>query len=373
MAEYLFRDSPATPIEVVATEGSTVIGTKGEKYLDFMMGWCVGNAGWGKEPIQRATASFQGPTYVSPGYQYRRWDDLARRLVSLVPGKKGTCFRTTGGTEAVEVALKISRAYNRREKFIAFKNAYHGQSLACLGLVGLHEQQFGPYPPSIRLTAGDWERTTEAAVAGIEKGDVCAFISEPIICNLGVIVPPLPFFAAVRKACTKTGTVFIMDEVATGFGRTGKWFGFEHFGLTPDVITLAKGLSSGYAPIGATIASTEIAEAMRFDFSNYSTFGWHPLGVEACLASISYLEEHKLVERAERSGRYLMNVLSEFCRPEGKGLCVGFETKNRHLVQDCRERGLLISTINNRVTLFPALDVGRKEIGQAAGILKQVA
>jgi len=307
-----------------------------------------------------------------PSYSYQRWEDLAKRLVSLLPDKSGTCFRATGGTEAVEIALKISRAYNKREKFIAFKDAYHGQSFGCMGLVGLHEQKFGPYPNSyIRLEIGSWEKATEIAVKEIKKGDVSAFISEPIICNLGVVVPPKSFFESIQEACKETDTVFIMDEVATGFGRTGKWFGFEHYNLKPDIITIAKGFSSGYGVIAATIASPQIAESMRFDFSNYSTFGWLPISVESALANIEYIQKHGLVEKSEKSGRYLMKKLNEFCHPEGRGLCIGFDMKNSDIEKKCLEYGLLITTLNNRTALFPALDVSRKEIDSAIAIIRK--
>lgn len=374
MTEYLFRDSPPYPIEVVGAEGSYLIDKNGKKYLDFMMGWCVGNAGWNKKLLMDAIKSFKGPTYVAPTYRYRRWEELAEVLVSLLPEKEGACFRATGGTEAVEIALKIARVYNQRKKFIAFKDAYHGQSFACMGLVGLeqHDKKFGPFPDQyIRLDASNWNKATENAVHAIRKKDVAAFVSEPIICNLGVIVPPSSFFEVIREVCTETDTLFIMDEVATGFGRTGKWFGFEHHKLEPDVITIAKGFSSGYAAIGATIAKPEIAESMRFDFSNYSTFGWHPLSVECALANIDYIKKNELVERSELSGKYLAGRLSEFCKPEGKGLCIGFDVKNKEIETKCRDDGLIISTLGSRITLFPSLDVDKKQINQAVEIIKK--
>lgn len=371
MVEYLFRDSEPRSIDVVAADGNYVVDRNGKRYLDFMMGWCVGNAGWNKEEILRSLRAFKGPNYVSPTSKYQRWEDLAKKLVSLLPGGKGTCFRATGGTEAVELALKIARAYNRRKRFMAFNDAYHGQSFACMGLVNLHEQKFGPYPDYyIRLNAGDWERTTELAVKDIRKGDVCAFVSEPIICNLGVIVPPSSFFKAVSEACRDTDTLLIMDEVATGFGRTGKWFGFEHYELEPDIVTVAKGFSSGYGAIGATIASPKVAESMRFDFSNYSTFGWHPFGVECTIANLDYIQRNDLVNKSKESGKYLMNALSEFCKPEGKGLCIGFETKNPKLENECLKDGLIVNTLTGRILLFPALDVGRGEMDKAIKIVR---
>lgn len=372
MAEFLFRASHPYPVDVSGAEDSYIIDKSGKRHLDFIMGWCVGNAGWNKKTITKALSSFNGPTYAAPFYNYSRWEVLAEKIVSLLPSKTGACFRATGGTEAVELALKISRAFNKRKKFIAFRDAYHGQSLACLALVGLHEAKLGGYSSDyLRLDAGDWEKATDFAVKSIRMKTVSAFISEPIICNLGVIVPPQSFFAAVYDACKSTDTVFISDEVATGFGRTGKWFGFEHFAHTPDIITMAKGFSSGYAAIGATIASPAVAESMRFPFSNYSTFGWHPFATEAAIANIEYLQKEKLVEKSVKSSAYLMERLSEFCKPEGKGLCVGFETENRNIEMDCIKDGLLIDRVENRAILFPALDVKKEEMDTAVEIIKK--
>ncbi len=372
--EFLFRDAPPLPLDVVDSEGHYLIDRDGRRYLDFTVGWCVGNVGWKKRELLDSIRNFGGPEYVMPTYQYRRWETLAERLVSLLPHTDYSCFKATGGTEAVEIALKTSKSFNRREKFLAFRGAYHGQSFACMGLVGLpdHESHFGPFSPNfLRLEAGNWKAATERAVGLIEKGDVCAFISEPIICNLGILVPPRSFFERVQKACRASSTVFISDEVATGFGRTGKMFGFEHHGVEPDIVTVAKGFSSGYGAIGAAVARREIAESMRFDFSNYSTFGWHPLATEAALANMDYIERNRLVDASAKSGAYLSKRLSEFCRPEGRGLCLGFAQKKGGSDARCLSEGLLVAITENRFTLFPPLDIGRGEMDRAVEIIRR--
>jgi adenosylmethionine-8-amino-7-oxononanoate aminotransferase len=339
-----------------------------------MAGWCVGNAGWKKKEILDAITKFRGLSYVPPTYIYKRWEILAKKIINILPKKEGTCFRATGGTEAVEIALKMSRAYNKRKKFLAFKGAYHGQSIACLSLVKIpsHEIHFGEFSKDyIQIQARDWEKTTKDAVKLIKGGEISAFISEPIICNLGVIIPPKRFFDSVAEACKETDTLFICDEVATGFGRTGKWFGFEHYNLEPDIITVAKGFSSGYAAIGATIAKPDVAESMRFDFSNYSTFGWHPLSVEATISNINYIMKEKLVEHANQSGQYLLKKLSDFSEPEGKGLCIGFAEKRKGTDLRCLKNGLIISALEGRIVLFPPLDVSKEEINKAVEIIKE--
>ncbi len=370
MNEYLFRDH-APLMEVANSEGSYVIDKNGRKYLDFLMGWCVGNSGWGKKQIAGAVKKFKGPIYVSPTYNYSQWEVLAEKLVSLTGGSN-TCFRATGGTEAVELALKIARAHNKRKKFIAFEDAYHGQSYQAMALVNLHEDKFGPYGDNyIRFIANNWEETTEQAVKAIKTGEVSAFISEAIICNLGVVEPPKSFFEQVQQACKETNTVFIIDEVASGFGRTGKMFAYEHYNLDPDIVTIAKGISSGYGVIAATVAKKEIAEAMRFNFSNYSTFGWHPLAVESALANLQYMESEKLVSKAVNRGKYLKNKLKQFCKPEGKGLCIGFNVNSENIKAKCMEDCLLLDAFGKRAVLFPALDVSKSEIDTGVEIIKK--
>ncbi|MBI2084909.1 MAG: aspartate aminotransferase family protein [Candidatus Aenigmarchaeota archaeon] len=373
MPEYVFRYADSY-LDVANSKDSYIIAKNGRKYLDFLMGWCVGNAGWNKKAITDSMKKFKGPTYVSPTYNYDGWERLGEKLVSIT-GLDATCFRATGGTEAVEIALKISKAYNRRKNFIAFKNAYHGQSFACMALVGLHENKFGPYPDNYLrinpLSIANWDKLTESVVNNIKKKNICAFISEPIICNLGVVVPPKSFFQSVREACDKTDTVMILDEVTNGFGRTGEWFGFQNYGIKPDIITIAKGFSSGYAPIGATVADAKIAESMRFDFSNYSTFGWQPLAVETAIANINYIEKNKLVERAKKSGEYLMSRLTEFSKPSGKGLCIGMWVKNTNVKKKCRDEGLLLDAFLFRAVLFPALDVTKQEMDTAVEIIRK--
>ncbi|MFH0906033.1 MAG: aspartate aminotransferase family protein [archaeon] len=375
MKEYLFRDV-SVDIHIKDSKDNTITDINDKKYLDFCSGWCVGNIGWSKKVIIDAIRNFNGPTYVMPTSKYNKQEMLAKKLVSLMPNNNYTCFKTTGGTESVEVALKIARVYNKRKKFIAFKDAYHGQSFSNLCLTGTHESKFGPYPKDyIRIDISknnfDWNKITKQVVSLINKKDICAFISEPIICNLGVVVPPKSFFKKIETACKKTKTVFIMDEVATGFGRTGKCFGFEHYNLKPDIITLAKGLSSGYLPIGAVVSRNEIAESMRFEFSNYSTFGWHPLSVEVTLENINYIIKNKLVNKSNNLGKYLIKKLSKFCNPIGKGLCVGFNVNNSNFVSDCLKDGLILFSFGNRVILFPSLDITKKEIDKAVRIIKK--
>jgi len=374
MKEYLFRDVKPYSIEVIDSKGSYLIDKSGEKYLDLLAGWCVGNSGWKNKKILNQLKKFKGPTYVMMDFQYKRWEILAEKLVNLMPNDNYTCFKATGGTEAVEIAMKIARAHTKRKKFIAFKEAYHGQSLAALSLVKIpaHEKHFGKlFEDFLQVETNDWDKTTKETVELISKGDISAFICEPIILNLGVVIPPKSFFDEVAKACKENNTLLIMDEVASGFGRTGKMFGFEHFGIIPDIITIAKGTSGGYGGIGATIAKSEIAESMRFEFSNYSTYGWHPFSVETAIANIDYIQKNNLITKSEKIGNYFMKKLSEFSNPEGKGLCIGIPCKNKNITTDCFNDKLILGCYFNRILICPSLEISKKEIDKAISIIKK--
>jgi acetylornithine/succinyldiaminopimelate/putrescine aminotransferase len=374
MKEYLFRDVKPYALEVVDSNGSYLINKSGDKYLDLLAGWCVGNSGWKNAKILNHIKKFNGPTYVMMDFQYARWEVLAKKFVNLMPTDNYVCFKATGGTEAVEIAMKIARAHTKRKKFIAFKEAYHGQSLAALSLVKIseHEKHFGKlFEDFLQVTTTDWDKTTKEVVELISKGDIAAFISEPIILNLGVVIPPKSFFDEISKACKKNRTLLIMDEVASGFGRTGKMFGFEHFDIIPDIVTIAKGTSGGYGGIGATIAKDEIAKSMHFEFSNYSTYGWHPLSVEAAIANIDYIQQNNLIEKSKKSGKYLMDKLSSFSSPEGKGLCIGVPCKNKNIVMDCFSDKLIVGYYFDRILICPSLEISENEIDGAISIIKR--
>ena len=205
--------------------------------------------------------------------------------------KRAKCYRATGGSEAVEIALQVAMAATGRPGFVALEDCYHGNTLGPRSLAGdrdkypnllAHCHRVGP--PLDDRAAGRVERL-------LRGGTVAAFVMEPVVCNLGVLIPSKEFMTRVRAACRETGTLFVADEVATGFGRTGKLFASEHFDLDPDVMCLAKAITAGYAPMGATVATEDVAKAAGVGF--YSTYGWHPLSVAAALANLRSWGRHK--------------------------------------------------------------------------------
>src|SRR4051794_11380031 len=216
----------------------------------------------------------------------------------------------------------------------------------------------------------------------LKKRDVAAFIMEPIICNLGAVVPEDEFIRGVRKLCTRYGTLFFADEVATGFGRTGKLFACEHFDLEPDVLCMGKAITGGYGGLGAVITTSKIANAIKEEFGLYSTYGWHPRAVAVALANLRYLTRHrnKLFQKAKELRQYFrtppspMKIKSK-ATIHGKGFAIGIEVKDEGYASEtgdtCRKNGLLVSAEGNVLMLFPALTITRQTAERGLDIFEK--
>lgn len=371
--KYLGRDVPALPVEITSSKGNFLYGPNGKKYLDFLMGWCVGNIGWGVEEVLSQIREFKGPQYVVPYYLYKPWVELAELLAKIAPGKLTKTYRATGGTEAIEIALQASMAHTKRSKFISIEGAYHGHSIGAMsiGESGFREKYKNLLPGCYKIKPPLNAQTGKEIEKILKKEEVAAYISEPIICNLGVVIPDKEFYKIVQDACKKYKTLFVCDEVATGFGRAGKLFASEYYDLKPDILCLGKGLTGGYGTMGATIMTEEVAKSMEFDFSFYSTFGWHPLNVNAALANLRYLikNKEKLMRNVLLMSNYFEKRLQKIkfrcpAKISIKGLAMGvkFEKKGYavQIVNRCREKGLLFSELGQfQFTLFPALNIDK--------------
>lgn len=383
--KYLGREGSPRPLVIARTDGSYIYDNKGKRYIDFFMGWCVGNVGWSVPEITKEVEKFKGPTYVGPGFYYEEWAELAELLAKITPGKLTKSFRATGGTEAVEIALQAAMSHTKRSKFISVEGSYHGHSIGAMsvGDSSFREWYKNLLPNCYKIKAPLDEKAAREIEKLLSKKDIAAYISEPIVCNIGVEIPEKKYFEIVRAACRKYGTVFIADEVATGFGRTGKMFASEHYNLDPDIMTMAKGVSGGYGAIGATIMTPEVAKSFEFDFSFYSTFGWHPLSVRAALANLKYLVKNKkkLFDNAEKASSYIEKRLKSmnFKYPvtiRAKGLAICAEAKNGKYIADViaksEQKGLLVAdTGPGRLIFFPALDIDSKTLKEGLDILEQ--
>ena len=373
-AKYLGRDVPPTPVEIVKSKGCVLYDTTGKDYIDFLMGWNVGNLGWGIKEIEKDIRTYDGPDYVNPYYLFRPWGELAQILARITPGKLTKSFRATGGTEAVEIALQAAMGYTKRTKFISVEGAYHGHSIGAMsiGLSGFRQRYANLLPNCYTVKPPLDERAAREAEALIQKGDIAAYIAEPIILNLGVIIPDDRYYEIIQAACKKHGTLLIIDEVATGFGRTGKMFASEHYDIEPDIMCLGKALTGGYGAMGATVMTEEVAQSMAYDFSFYSTFGWHPRNAVAALSYLRYFlaRKEEIVQNTERMGEYFEKrlramVFKHTAQIRRKGLAIGIEFKHKgyadEVVRKGVQYGVQLSTLGPfTITLFPALTIDEK-------------
>ncbi len=249
--KFLGRESAPEDIQVARMTGSFVYDARGRRYIDFLSGWCVGNFGWSNRDIRPKAR--RRPDYVYPEYLYRPWVELAELLAEISPGKLQKCFRATGGSEAVEIALQIAMAATGRRKFVSLEGSYHGNTIATVSIGSTEEQE--PYPNLLSNCLKISPPLDARAAARLERllkrKDVAAFIMEPISCNLAVLIPEQEFMETAQDLCRRNGALFIADEVACGFGRTGRLFASEHFGLEPDILCMGKAITGGFAPMGA--------------------------------------------------------------------------------------------------------------------------
>jgi acetylornithine/succinyldiaminopimelate/putrescine aminotransferase len=372
----------APELRVTATNGSTLTDSRGRKYIDFVMGWCVGNFGWRSAATMKALERFNGPDYIYPGYSYAPWTELARLLVSLAPRPLTTCFRATGGSEAVDLALQAAMIHTGRRAFLSLEDSYHGNSIAGLsiGASDSRERIKNLLPRCGKIAPPLDAKALRRIEQRLKRRDVAAFIMEPISINLGVLIPEKEIIQRVRDLCRRYGTLFIADEVACGFGRTGRVFACEHFDLDPDMLCVAKAMSGGLAPIGAMIATAPIVKSMENDGTFYSTYGWHPRSVAASIATLRSLKENRvqlLAGVAEMSEYFRVRLLQlEFDRPAAvriQGLAIGIDVGEEDyadaIEERCRRNGLLVSTEGSTVLLLPALTIDQRTAARGLDML----
>lgn len=368
---FLARDMPSE-LQVARTDGSFLFDTRGRKYVDFVMGWCVGNLGWGHRDASKAIARFKGPDYVYPGYSYSRWIDLAALLASIAPGTLTKCFRATGGSEAVDIALQAAMVHTGRQKIVSLEDSYHGNSIGGLSVGASANRESCPnlLPHCHKIPAPLDEKAIGKFERRLMRRDVAAVIMEPISINLGVLIPGKAWMAELQRLCTKFGTLLIVDEVATGFGRTGTLFATEQFDIEPDIMCVAKAITGGASGLGAVITTPAVAASMEDSGTFYSSNGWHPRSVEAAIATIRYIIAHRtrLLGHVARTSDYFLTRLSQFpfkgdTTIRMRGLAIAVDVKDEDnagkVQQKCRKNGLLVAAEGTSILLLPALNIER--------------
>lgn len=402
------------PIVVASASGRTVTDVAGRSYLDCFSGISVVNAGH-NHPRVIAAAREQMEQLVhccSYVYHVPVVGQLAEKLAAITPGDLQKSFFSNSGAEANEGALRLAKQATGRREVVALTHGFHGRTIGTLSVTGnsarkknngpyLSGVAFAPAPYCYRCPLGLSYPSCGVACAQMLKevialqtgDDVAAFLAEPVLGEGGILAPPPEYFTMAAQIFHDKGALFIVDEVQSGFGRTGKLFAIEHStGAQPDIITLAKGIASGF-PLGALVAREPYSDAMK-PGDHLSTFGGNPISCAAALANIAVIEEEGLVENAAQRGRQLLGrlrVLQEHCPligdVRGLGLMIGLElvrdrktkepaaTEAKAVRAAMRERGILVGVggvLGNVVRIQPPLSITADECERVAATLADV-
>jgi predicted acetylornithine/succinylornithine family transaminase len=370
------------PVAFVRGEGTVLWDTEGRRYLDFLSGLAVVSLGHAHLAVAEAvTEQSRQLLHVSNLYYNEHQPQLAARLDRLLGGG-GRTFFTNSGAEANECAIKLARrhgqAHGGRERFhvVSAYGSFHGRTLTTLAATGQPQKQetFQPLPDGFRQVA----YLDVDALAAVMDERVCAVLLEPVQGEGGVVPAPAEYLQGVRELCTEREALLVIDEVQTGLGRTGRWFGFEHADIRPDIVTLAKALGNG-VPIGACWARADVADSFR-PGDHASTFGGQPLAVRAALAVLDTMEAADVPLLAERAGKRLTDALAALpgvVDVRGPGLLLAAELEPGlvagEVASRCLEQGLVVNAVTpSALRLAPPLLVTDDEIDEAVVILGRV-
>lgn len=359
----------------VRGEGSYLWDSEGNKYLDFVSGIAVNSLGHCPQVVKDAIKE-QGDKLIHCSNLY--WIEPQIKLAKVLV-ENSSCdkaFFCNSGTEANEAAIKLARKWGQgRFEIITMEQSFHGRTLGSLTATGQDKYQkaFKPLPEGFKYVPFDDLQGLEAAITE----NTCAVMLEPIQGEGGVNVPSLEYLQGVEQICRKNNLLLIVDEVQTGMGRTGKAFGYQNFGISPDIVTLAKALGGG-VPIGAMLAKEEVAQAF-VPGDHAATFGGNPLATAAGLAASSILLDQVFLDTVVDKGKYFMEKLQglkevqpAITRVKGLGLMIGCDITGdaQRIVQFCLEKGILINAVGGKVLRFvPPLTVSKEEIDQVVDVL----
>jgi len=362
-------------IALVKGKGLLVTDADGKTYMDFLGGIATNILGHAHPVIVKAvTKQVSVLSHISNFYAHPNAIALAEKLTAMTGDKGARVFFCQSGAEANEAALKLSR-HTGKVRIVAAQGAFHGRTMGALSLTGQPSKR-EPFLPLIKgvkhVPFGDIDAMRKA----VSKKTAMVII-EPIMGEAGVIVPPADYLQELRKLCDKNGALLVIDAVQTGMGRTGDWFGYEYSGITPDVITLAKGLGGGL-PLGAMIALGEAAELFQ-PGDHGSTFGGNPVTTAAGLAAIEFIESKKILSKVEKQGAHLIQELALIPgvkEVRGAGLLLGIELESLKAadVSDAmRAAGVLVNAANaTTIRIAPALIVTDAQITKFIAIFKKV-
>ncbi|MFA5023934.1 MAG: aspartate aminotransferase family protein [Patescibacteria group bacterium] len=379
-------------IPLSKAEGALIWDRDGKRYIDFSSAWNVTNLGWNNPEISEAIIeqmkkNSQGLLWGSDPIQ----EEYAKALTAALPDELDACIKETSGTESIEVAIKVARVYTGRSKIIGFESHYHGQLFAALAigyLKGSHPKLEPLVPeispigfPNNKISESEWQKFILDFENTLAKRDVAAVITEPgVITGWGSTMIAYPgFLKKIREITLKYGTLLIVDEVGTGFSRTGKLFGIQHENIVPDMIALAKGISNGVTAIGAVVGKSEIFKKASSESILVSTFGWTPI---ACAASLKVLQIHlrdKTWEIAEQKGKYIREKLQSHIGEilidvRGMGLEIGAQFKDAEtcsrIQKACFAEGLhVVVGSKDNMQIMPPITISQELLDEGLNIL----
>ena len=398
------------PIEVERALGCTLTGTDGRNYLDCFSGIAVTNAGHGHPRIVAAAKAqmeklVHGGTYL---YYTPPAGELARRLAEVTPGRLQKSFFGTSGAEAVEGAMRLAKQFTKRKELVCLTLSFHGRSVGTLSVTGNRDRKkgTGPYLSGVafspapycyrcpfKLTHPSCGCACAEFVDHVLKyqtaGDVAAFVAEPVMGEGGILVPPPEYLRMATERIRRDGALYIADEVQCGYGRTGRLFASEHFGVEPDILCLAKGIACGF-PLSAFIARPDVADAFT-PGDHLSTFGGNPVSCAAAIANLDVMRDEDLPGAAAKRGVQFMARLRAIQEKypmvgdvRGLGLMIGVElvkdaaktaavTEAKRVRELCREAGVLVGVggvLANVIRIQPPLVITPAEVDHACDVIE---
>jgi len=362
-------------IALVKGKGLLVTDADGKIYMDFLGGIATNILGHAHPAIVKAvTKQVSLLSHVSNFYAHPNAIELAEKLTALTGDKSAKVFFCQSGAEANEAALKLSRRTGKM-RVVAAQGAFHGRTMGALSLTGQPSKR-EPFLPLVKGVKHVPFGEIDAMRKAVNKKTAMVII-EPIMGEAGVIVPPADYLQELRKLCDQNGTLLVIDAVQTGMGRTGDWFGYEYSGITPDVITVAKGLGGGL-PLGAMIALGKAAELFQ-PGDHGSTFGGNPVTTAAGLAAIEFIESKDILSKVEKQGTHLIQELALIPgvkEVRGAGLLLGIELealKASEVSDAMLAAGVLVNAANaTTIRIAPALIVSDAQINKFISIFRKV-
>jgi 4-aminobutyrate aminotransferase/(S)-3-amino-2-methylpropionate transaminase len=397
------------PVVIEKAQGATITDVEGKSYIDCFSGIAVVNAGHCNEKvIEAAKAQMDKLVHCCSYVDYAQpTADLAEKLAQMTPGRLQKTFFGNGGAEAIEGALRLAKQFTGKTEFIALQTSFHGRSYATLSVTGISARKMrgGPYMVGCTFLPApycyrcffelEYPRCQLRCAKALEDiirfntyDNVAAFIAEPILGEGGIITPPDEYFLEIDKILKKHDILFVVDEVQTGFCRTGKMFGIEHYNVEPDIMAMAKGIADGF-PLGGFIAREEIADSFK-PGDHLSTFGGNPVSCAASLANIEFMLETKLADQALKKGEVFKKELERLAKRHkligeirGKGLMIGIElvrdsqktpanTEGSRIRDICVDFGLLLGlggVYGNILRIQPPLVVSKGQLEKVIKIL----